>query len=125
MFSHAGVTNTWCENNSINLDNVEEGINQLLVYRPHMFQFKSGPRKDQYGDDITQGPFWVREQSLKEDGLKDYIHIVGHSSSEDIIFNLSEPETNYIIIDTLVNNTYLEMLLTDEGKKIFNSKTIY
>ena len=42
LFSHAGVTNTWCENNSINLDNVEEGINQLLVYRPHVFQFKSG-----------------------------------------------------------------------------------
>ena len=68
---------------------------------------------------------WVRERSLKEDGVKDYIHIVGHSSSEDIIFSLSESETNYIIIDTLQNNTYLEILFNDENKKTFNSKKIY
>lgn len=125
LFSHAGVTNTWCENNSINLDNVEEGINQLLVYRPHVFQFKSGPRKDQYGDDVTQGPFWVREQSLKEDGLKDYIHIVGHSSSDEIIFNLSNDGVKYIIADTLRNDNYLEIIIEEGVNRQFNSKKIH
>lgn len=124
LFSHAGLTNTWCANNNINLDNLEDDINQLLVYRPHLFQFKSGVRRDKYGDDVTQGPLWVRERSLKEDGLKDYIHVVGHSSSEEIIFNLSETETNYIIIDTLGNNKYLEILISEDGKKSFNSKTL-
>lgn len=125
LFSHAGVTNTWCEANNIQLNNLEDDINQLLIYRPHMFQFKSGIRRDKYGDDITQGPLWVRERSLKEDGLKDYVHIVGHSSSEDIVFNLSDSETNYIIIDTLETNTYLEILSNKENKKTFNSKKIY
>ena len=125
LFSHAGVTNTWCESNNIQLNNLEDDINQLLVYRPHLFQFKSGARRDKYGDDITQGPLWVRERSLREDGLKDYVHIVGHSSSEDIVFNLSDSETNYIIIDTLETNTYLEILSNKENKKTFNSKKIY
>jgi hypothetical protein len=125
FFSHAGITKTWCENNNINLGNVEEGVNQLLIYRPHMFAFTPGIRRDKYGDDITQGPLWVREQSLKEDGLEDYIHVVGHSQSEEIIFNLSEAETNYIIVDTLGNNKYLEIIISDDGNKLFNSKEIF
>jgi hypothetical protein len=125
FFSHAGITKTWCENNNINLNNVEEDVNQLLIYRPYMFAFTPGIRRDKYGDDITQGPLWVREQSLKEDGLKDYIHVVGHSRSEEIIFNLSEAETNYIIVDTLGNNKYLEIIISDDGNKLFNSKEIF
>lgn len=125
MFSHAGITKTWCENNSINLTNVEEDVNQLLLYKPHMFAFKSGIRRDRYGDDVTQGPLWVRERSLREDGLNDYVHVVGHSKSDEIIFNFSETETNYIIIDTLGDDKYLEIIVNEDGKKMFNSKQIY
>ena len=125
LFSHAGLTKTWCENNSINIDNVEDDVNQLLVYRPHMFEFKSGIRRDKYGDDVTQGPLWVRERSLKEDGLNDYIHIVGHSSSDEIIFNLSDDGAKYIITDTLRNEKYLEIIIEEGKNKQFNSKQIY
>lgn len=125
LFSHAGLTNTWCEHNNINLDNIEDDVNQLLVYRPHMFAFKSGIRRDKYGDDVTQGPLWVREKSLKEDGLSDYVHIVGHSSSDEIIFNLSDDGAKYIIADTLRNEKYLEIIIEEEGNKQFNSKQIY
>jgi hypothetical protein len=125
LFSHAGITKTWCEGNNISLNNVAEDVNQLLLYKPHMFAFKSGIRRDKYGDDITQGPLWVRERSLREDGLNDYVHVVGHSSSEEIIFNISETETNYIIIDTLSNKKYLEIIVNDKGEKTFNSKQIY
>lgn len=124
LFSHAGITNTWCENNNINQKDLENSINDLLVYKPYQFQFKPGVRRDVYGDDITQGPFWVREKSLSEDGLNKYIHIVGHSESEEIILNINNSNVRYGIIDTLKNKQYLE-IITDESKNYFNIKTIF
>jgi predicted phosphodiesterase len=125
LFSHAGVTKTWCENNNVDLENLEDSLNQILLYKPHLFAFKSGIRRDKFGDDITQGPLWVREKSLKEDGLSDYVHIVGHSSSDEIIFNLSDDGAKYIIADTLRNEKYLEIIIEEGKSKQFNSKTIY
>ena len=125
LFSHAGLTNTWCANNNVDLDNLEENLNQILIYKPHLFAFKSGDKRDKYGDDVTQGPLWVREKSLKEDGLSDYVHIVGHSSSDEIIFNLSDDGAKYIITDTLRNEKYLEIIIEEGGNKQFNSKQIY
>jgi hypothetical protein len=125
LFSHAGLTKTWCENNNVDLDNLEDSLNQILIYKPYLFAFKSGDRRDKYGDDVTQGPLWVREKSLQEDGLKDYVHIVGHSSSDEIIFNLSDDGAKYIITDTLRNKKYLEIIIEEGKSKQFNSKTIY
>jgi predicted phosphodiesterase len=125
LFSHAGLTKTWCENNNVDLDNLEDSLNQILIYKPYLFAFKSGDRRDKYGDDVTQGPLWVREKSLQEDGLKDYVHIVGHSSSDEIIFNLSDDGAKYIITDTLRNKKYLEIIIQEGNKTEFNSKTIY
>lgn len=122
LFSHAGVTNTWVENNSVDLSNIEHSINDFLVYRPRVFNFTSG---DKYGDSITQGPLWVRENSLKEDGLSDYIHIVGHSHSEDIIFNINDNEVNYVIIDTLEHKKYLEITILDDNTKIFTQRELF
>jgi uncharacterized coiled-coil protein SlyX len=34
-----------------------------------VFNFRAGKRYSAYGDDITQGPLWVRPTSLMEDGL--------------------------------------------------------
>jgi predicted phosphodiesterase len=125
LFSHAGLTKTWCENNNVDLENLEDNLNQILIYKPQLFAFKSGIRRDKYGDDVTQGPLWVREKSLKEDGLSDYVHIVGHSSSDEIIFNLFDDGAKYIITDTLRNEKYLEIIIEEGKSKQFNSKTIY
>jgi len=125
LFSHAGVTKTWAEKNLIDLNDLENSINDLSIYKPNSFNFTTGVRRSAYGDDINQGPLWVRERSLKEDGLKEYIHVVGHTQSKDIVFGLNYDEVNYIIIDTLGNDTYLEILFTNEGKKMFNSKKIH
>lgn len=125
LFSHAGVTNTWCANNNVDLENLEDNLNQILIYKPYLFCFESGGKKDKHGDDVTQGPLWIREQSLSEDGLKEYTHIVGHSSSDEIIFNLNNDGVKYAIIDTLGNEKYLEIIFKEENKTEFNSKTIY
>ena len=80
LFSHAGVTNTWCDYTDIDKGNLENSINEYLNYRPRIFNFIPGSRNDNEGDDITQSPIWVRPLSLLEDGLEEYIHIVGHTA---------------------------------------------
>lgn len=87
LFTHAGVTNTWLNwtKNFVDLENMEnkpvdEYINKLFKYKPHLFLFNG---IDGYGDDVTQSPIWVRPRSLNEDAL-DYIHVVGHTAQKRI-----------------------------------------
>lgn len=58
--------------------------------------------KEPTGDNITQGPLWVRPYSLKRDMVENFIHIVGHTRVDEIIISPS-----IINIDCLENKQYL------------------
>lgn len=104
MFTHAGVTKTWCEANEVVNDRVEYHINQLFKFKPQAFRFKSGKNHSAYGDDITQSPIWVRPKSLLEDGIPDYIHVVGHTVKDHIGYT-----PRMIMIDTIASGEYLSI----------------
>ena len=122
LFTHAGVTKTFCEEQKIDTDNLVNSLNDYLIFKPNTFNFRSGINHSSYGDDVTQGPLWVREKSLFEDGL-DYIHIVGHTACENIRTKI-ENNRGYVIIDCIEHNVYLEILIPDEGNAQINSKII-
>lgn len=96
LFSHAGVTKTWCRNNEIDMDNIDQSINDLFYNKPNCFEFSPGSRMDMYGEDITQTPIWVRPRSLKADQVDNYIQVVGHTTQPRLITGSS-----VILIDTL------------------------
>lgn len=98
-FTHAGITKTWAKKHYIDLNFLEKSINELWYYRPLSFMFQG---KEPYGNDITQSPIWVRPESLREDAIEDYIHIVGHTTVKDISYL-----ENVILIDCLENKNYL------------------
>jgi hypothetical protein len=107
LFTHAGVSKTWCENNDVIVDEtLVQQLNDLLLYTPKVFKFKSGVNRSEYGDDICQSPLWIRPKSLKTDLIDGYIQIVGHTYQENI--NI---DSNIIITDT--NNK--EYLIYDNG----------
>lgn len=114
LFSHAGLTNTWCKNNDIDMNNIVNSVNELFRFKPGKFEFKMGNNFSNTGNDITQGPFWVRPQSLYRDCIDGYKFVVGHTSYEFIkIF-----EEKFILIDCLDTvNQYLE-IIDDECKII-------
>ena len=91
LFVHAGVSETWCENNNIALDNIEQEINDLFQKDLIPFIFQDNPKKmdirgtDPYGDNIFQGPFWIRPYSLEMDAVQGYIQVIGHTGVRDII----------------------------------------
>jgi hypothetical protein len=109
LFSHAGVTKTWCTKNKVEMNDLQNSINQLLINRPDAFQFTYGKNFSPYGDDIDQSPIWVRPNSLKEDMLDGYIQIAGHTTQNQIHI-----EDHILLIDTL--GTSQEYLIWDDGK---------
>ncbi len=95
LFTHAGVTKTWCQDNNINPNNIEQDINDLFTYKPNSFEFISGG--DLGGDNCYQSPTWVRPNSLRHDKIDNYIQIVGHTDRPKLVIS----DDGVIIIDTL------------------------
>lgn len=104
LFTHAGVTKTWCEAHGVEKGREEYDINELFRFKPAAFRFKSGKNHSAYGDDITQSPIWVRPKSLLEDGISDYIHVVGHTVKDHIGYT-----PRMIMIDTIASGEYLSI----------------
>lgn len=84
VFTHAGVTKTWVENNDIDVSNLESSINSLFNTKRTSFCFSKGPNFSKIGDDVTQSPIWVRPVSLNEDMIDNVICVVGHTRQQTI-----------------------------------------
>lgn len=84
LFTHAGLSEIWAKNNEIDLEgDIVEQLNMLLYHRPIEFEFAMGSRYSPYGDDITQGPMWIRPFSLSKVAT-DHFHVVGHTQMDEI-----------------------------------------
>lgn len=118
LFSHAGFSEVWMQNqlacNEISEDLIKFLNNQFHngVFTNLRFTGLSG-----YGDEITQNPLWIRPDSLMKSAVCGVNQIVGHTEvydeqrirmhgSDKIIFLDSEPE---------MRNIYAE-IDTDSGK---------
>jgi hypothetical protein len=103
IFSHAGLTNTWCENNEIDLYKIEESVNVRFMKNMESFRFEYGENLDRSGDDVTQSPIWVRIPSLFRDMVKGFTYIIGHTTVKEM-----HMANNIIAIDCLsTSNEYL------------------
>jgi hypothetical protein len=117
IYSHAGITETWCNNNLVQIESIEDSVNELFKYKPQAFRFTPGENYSNHGDDVEQSPIWVRPVSILNDKVNGYIHVVGHTTQDKIVFTDA-----VILIDTL--GTSGEYLILDEefGFSIGRSK---
>jgi len=118
LFTHAGVTKTWLELMEIdNGENMVDVINGFAKYKPQVFAFGAVERSgyvDGYGNNVWQGPTWVRPRSLMADS-KDlgYIQVVGHTGQNQIDIKGKATGGKYYFIDTL--GTSGEYLIIEDG----------
>jgi hypothetical protein len=126
IFSHAGISKTWLENQKWNgEDFVTDYVNDLWKHKPNAFKFAG---LDPYGDDIYSSPIWIRPASLQHANRKDfkdkYIQIVGHTQQGQIDRKGKSTGGRYYYIDALgTSGEYmiLEQISTDNGEIKFNT----
>lgn len=96
VFTHAGVTKTWCLRNGIKTNDLEKEINDKFTTELDSFCFAYGPNMSQTGNDVTQSPIWVRIPSLFADAIDDITYVIGHTTQENIVIT-----DKIIAIDTI------------------------
>lgn len=98
IFTHAGITQTWLDKTGyIGKTPLESFINDLFKCHPLAFGFAYDVNYSPDGDDVYQSPIWVRPQSLYQDGIMDYIQVVGHTTQSE----LKIIEKEIVLIDTI------------------------
>lgn len=96
LFTHAGVTKTWMEDNKLTNGGIVARINTEFSSNPQVFKFTPSTGLDNVGDSITQGPLWVRPRALKSDKIDGVKQVVGHTHQKNI-----DITGDIIFIDTL------------------------
>jgi hypothetical protein len=111
LFTHAGVSRVWAKNHGIDTspENIEQSINDRFKYKPDSFRFKG---VNPYGDDPTQSPIWIRENSLANTNIEGFTQIVGHTYGADIRVNTLVPQKPIIMVDCLPR----ECLVIEDGE---------
>ena len=111
LFTHAGVTKTWLllsniiESLNDDINDLDIKLNDAFFYKPNTFKFQSSYKfslSNSYGNNIWQGPLWVRPESLEVDRIDGYNQVVGHTE-------IFEPESTdgLYFIDSLDRGYYL------------------
>jgi hypothetical protein len=98
LITHAGVSRTFADQmKAAGIDSLAN-FNQAFTRDRFLFAFNGW---NSSGNDITQGPLWIRPASLEQDALPGYTHIVGHTPQERVIETLAaDGATRCVYIDT-------------------------
>ena len=92
IVSHAGITKSWLYNCAINS---VDSINAAFKRTPEHFDFQvyvlrcnTSKRyaRSNYGDDIFQGPLWVRPNSLMRNKITGTKQIIGHTQVPEVTY---------------------------------------
>jgi hypothetical protein len=131
IFSHAGFTKTWMQNNDFHT--IEE-VNKAFHDKNYKIFDWCGLFNSE-GDEVTQGPLWVRPRALISDSY--FINqIVGHtlvtepievdltvddgSIDDSFIYFIYKNSSSYLIVSEIENN---DLHVKMEKAKIINGKT--
>ena len=105
VFSHAGFTKTWMKrNNFTTIDEVNKAFHDF-DFTP--FRFVGW---DITGNDITQGPTWVRKDSLIADYYFDK-QVVGHTPLKNPPFISKKNGLDLIIVDDEKHKFQYELII--------------
>lgn len=105
IFSHAGVSKVWMENNNI------KSVYDINDLKPsEIFGFTSDNYYDMSGYSVSQPPTWIRPSKLQECAVEGWTHVVGHTPQREIrkIISINGGDTIWLC-DTLGEGCYLKI----------------
>jgi len=104
IFSHAGVSKEWMKCCGIK---EPDKINDLFKSRPNFFRWV-GP--DNFGNNLNEGPLWIRPPALIKTAIDKHNQIVGHTENFESprIFE-SKQNTKIVCIDSPKHDCLVEL----------------
>lgn len=124
MFSHAGLTLTWLNENNVNLNDINKYFATDIETAKILNFIVKSKNDDIYGDNSFQGPLWVRPKSLIKDSAYRY-QVVGHTpiSNEHYARCLEYNDNHVIFTDSFyydniitINTEYMDEIDWDKCK---------
>ncbi|WP_432713859.1 hypothetical protein [Pedobacter sp.] len=103
IFSHAGLTKTWCRNNDIDLNDLENSINQKFNTDPFAFSAGIG-----YGKLVCQSPLWLSSQKLLIDKINDFNQVVYYTQQPGLYFPTNASFIDVLGISFIIKDTELQ-----------------
>jgi UDP-2,3-diacylglucosamine pyrophosphatase LpxH len=104
LFAHGGVSSKWMK--CAGIKDVSE-INQLFKEKPNYFRWV-GPNG--YGDNLNEGPLWIRPRALGQVAVKGYIQVVGHSEVNGVTYMKTiNGKDQLVIIDSKDHDHLFEL----------------
>jgi len=127
VFTHAGLSSEWLDDNIVMWDvpNLAMYVNDLFYYQPQKLAYRSYKMVNEtewygaqgYGDEMFQGPLWIRPKSLMRanyDTLRNQIiQVVGHTPQDNIDIEGKSTGGRYYFIDTLEYNQGQYLIVKD------------
>ena len=103
VFTHAGLSKTWCKENEIDLDNIEQSVNNKFTTDQNAFSFNY-ELGDESGNNKKQSPIWIRPEALLSDKVDGFHQVVGHTqqkvySIQDGIAFIDVPGSLFVMED--------------------------
>lgn len=110
VFSHAGFSQYWIDSMGFKGDFVEQtnekffGNTRDLAWLDWRRNPIAGRASSRYGDDVFQGPLWIRPQSLLSDCPYGVTQVVGHTAMKS---KLIEQHGSVFFIDCMPNEVLI------------------
>lgn len=105
VYSHAGFTEAWLKSQGIEKHGWIRQVKDLWKFRNGSFGFYPWDSSDT-GDNINQGPLWVRPNSLYQDQV-DILQVVGHTQVSKINHPAKSERRGFYLIDAIASRQYL------------------
>lgn len=128
VFSHAGLTKTWieifknhCEDRGVEFpsDDLFENINWAINNHKNDEIFDWYGMFSGSGDEVTQGPLWVRPGSLLSNAAYP-MQVVGHTEVVEGVDFFAQKDDNRVIVVDDPTHSYLRILDTENEYEFFS-----
>lgn len=103
LYSHAGVSRVWMERAKAGDVHDINGMEPSELFGFSLVDYPA----DNYGTSPTQPPTWIRPDTLAENAVAGWNHIVGHTPMDNICSRKSVNGDTLWFCDTLENRQYL------------------
>lgn len=139
IFSHAGLSAYWLKLAKIkyeNLNELQDSVNRILIKKPEILDFGwlrptnkslTTLHPNPYGDNIFQGPLWIRPKSLysNDSVISNTVQVVGHTHNNGIFVKSLSKFNSKVVLTDVYDIVNISSIIEIENGNYVDIEVIY